>query len=163
MTDAFPPPIPPKAPAAPPGAYTVPVGGYATSAGAYQVPPEAAASRGTGLIALLLAGLASVAAPIAAGILGLSIGKRAPIETVISAPDGIVWSALTPVRTLVLWLEIAFWSGTVLGILALTLGIVAIVRRRGRPAGISAIVGAIAGPIVFIGLVWLLYGLGGSA
>ena len=39
---------------------------------------------------------------------------------------------LSPVRDLVLWAEIGFWAGTVLGIWALIQGIVAIATRRGQ-------------------------------
>ena len=56
---------------------------------------------------------------------------------------------LSPVRTLVLWAEIGFWAGTVLGIWALIQGIVAIATRRGRGQGIAAVVIAALGPIAY--------------
>jgi hypothetical protein len=59
------------------------------------------------------------------------------------------WSILTPVRDWVLMGEIAFWAGTAIGIWALVQGIVAIATRRGRGAGIAAVVIAAVGPLIF--------------
>ncbi len=56
---------------------------------------------------------------------------------------------LSPVRGLVLWAEIGFWAGTVLGLWALVQGIVAIATRRGRGQGIAAVIVAAAGPILY--------------
>ncbi len=153
-------PVPP-APAPPPGSYAVPVGGYPAAMGAYQVPSAApASSKRTGAFALIASLLAAVVAPIIAGILAVRIGTQVLITDVVSISGEIVYAALSPVRTEVLWVEIVFWVATILGILALVLGIVAIARRRGRGMGIAAVVLAVVGPGGFFLAVSLLYGLG---
>ncbi|QOC29143.1 hypothetical protein IC744_01500 [Microbacterium hominis] len=63
--------------------------------------------------------------------------------------DDQVLALLSPVRGLVLWAEIGFWAGTVLGLWALVQGIVAITTRRGRGQGIAAVIVAAAGPILY--------------
>ena len=156
-----PPPVPVPPPAAPPGAYGVPVGGYQMPVGGYEVPSDTPpASRRTGLLALVAALIAVVVAPIVAGILAVQIGMQVPLESLITVTGDVVWAALTPVRTLVLWVEILFWSATAIGILALALGIVATVRRRGRGAAISAMILAVLGPVVFFLLTSVLLGVG---
>nr|WP_236571237.1 hypothetical protein [Microbacterium hydrocarbonoxydans] len=140
--------------AAPPGAYQVPVGGYATPSGAYEVRPPAREKGSSllGIVALVLAVAATVVIPIIGGIVGFEIGTRLPSGLDTSEPEFL--TILSPARDQVLWAEIAFWTGTVLGIAAIVLGIVAIRKRRGRGAGIAAIVVAAVGPIIFwIGLV----------
>ena len=156
-----PPPVPVPPPAAPPGAYGVPVGGYQMPVGGYEVPSDTPpASRRTGLLALVAALIAVVVAPIVAGILAVQIGMQVPLESLITVTGDVVWAALTPVRTLVLWVEILFWAATAIGILALALGIVATVRRRGRGAGITAMILAVLGPVVFFLLTSVLLGVG---
>ncbi|GAA2862731.1 hypothetical protein [Microbacterium arabinogalactanolyticum] len=156
-----PPPVPVPPPAAPPGAYGVPVGGYQMPVGGYDVPSDTPpASRRTGLLALVAALIAVVVAPIVAGILAVRIGMQVPLESLITVTGDVVWAALTPVRTLVLWVEILFWAATAIGILALALGIVATVRRRGRGAGITAMILAVLGPVVFFLLASVLLGVG---
>lgn len=154
-------PLPPPAPPAPPGTYGVPVGGYRAPVGGYQVPPTTPVpSRRTGAVALIAALLAAVVAPIVAGILSLRIGMRVQLDEVLAASGDVVWSALSPVRTQVLWIEILFWTGTALGILALALGIAATVRSSGRGMGITAIGLAFIGPAGFLLLVSVLFGVG---
>ncbi|GAA3943079.1 hypothetical protein [Microbacterium soli] len=156
MSNAFP---PPQAP--PPGSYTVPVGGYRAPVGAYQMPPTAPrASSATGTLALVAALLASVVSPLLAGLLALGIGTRTPFDMLITASGDLSLSALTPVRTEVLWIEILFWAATVIGILAFVLGITAAVRRRGRGPGIAAIVLATIGPGGFLLSAWILFAVG---
>lgn len=154
-------PIPVPVPPAPPGAYGVPVGGYRSPIGDYQVPPaERPPSRRLGGIALVAALLAAVGAPIVAGILSLRIGMRVQLDRVLDATGEIVWAALSPVRTEVLWVEILFWVATALGILAIVLGIIATARRRGRGLGVTAIILAVIGPVGFLLLVSVLFGVG---
>lgn len=154
------PPVP-RAPAPPPGAYGVPVGGYQLPVGDYQVPPAAPrAPRTTGLLAMLGAFLAAVVAPAAAGLIALRAGLRVFIDNVLSPTGELSLAALSPVRTQVLWVEILFWAATVIGILALVLGIIATARGRGRGMGITAIVLAALGPFAFVLLVTLLFGVG---
>ncbi|WP_298865304.1 hypothetical protein [uncultured Microbacterium sp.] len=155
------PPVP-RAPAPPPGAYGVPVGGYQAPVGGYQVPPQAPRrARTTGLIALLSALVAAVVAPVLAGVLGLQIGLQVRLEDIADPATGAVSpAALSPVRTQVLWLEVLFWGATVIGILALILGIVATARRRGRGMGVFAIVLAAIGPLGFFLLFGVLLGVG---
>lgn len=145
---AVPSPESPAPQAAPPGAYQVPVGGYARADGAYQVPPASAPKSGLfGLLALLLAIVAAVVIPIVAGVAGFEIGTRVPAGIDTTAPDFL--STLSPARTQVLWAEISFWTGTALGIAAIVVGIIAIVRRRGRGTGIAALVVAVLAPVIF--------------
>lgn len=148
------PPAGPGYQAAPPGAYQVPVGGYATASGAYEVRPPAREKGSSllGIMALVLAIAAAVVIPIIGGIVGFEIGTRLPSGLDTSEPEFL--TILSPARDQVLWAEIAFWTGTVLGIAAIVLGIVAIRKKQGRGAGIGAIVVAAIGPIIFwIGLV----------
>ncbi|MDY0984386.1 hypothetical protein SOM10_10800 [Microbacterium sp. CFBP9023] len=134
--------------AAPPGAYQVPVGGYAAPAGAYQTPVIAEKKSGLlGILALVLAIVAAVVTPIVAGIMGFEIGRRLPGGLDTTAPDFL--SILSPARDQVLWAEISFWTGTILGIAAIVIGIIAIRKKQARGAGIAALVVAVLGPIIF--------------
>lgn len=72
------------------------------------------------------------------------------------------WRILSPVRDLVLLAEVCFWAGTVLGVTAFVLGIVATARDRGRAAGIAAIVVSALGPFLFAALVFLALTAGAS-
>lgn len=126
----------------------MPVGGYAAPAGAYQAPAIAQKTSGLlGILALILAIVAAVVTPIVAGLAGFEIGHRIPGGLDASDPD--FYSLLSPARDQVLWAEIAFWVGTVLGIAAIVLGILAIRKKQARGAGIAALVVAVLGPVVF--------------
>ncbi len=70
----------------------------------------------------------------------------------MSTATGFDWRVLTPVRDLVLLGEVSFWAGTVVGIAAFVLGIVAVSRRAATGAGVAAIVLSVLGPFVFGGL-----------
>ncbi|MFJ4225574.1 hypothetical protein [Microbacterium sp. NPDC089695] len=141
----------PQAP--PPGAYQVPVGGYTAPANGlpasgYQVPqPVEKRSSLLGILALVFAIVAAVVTPIIAGAAGVEIGQRLPAGIDTSDPDFL--ASLSPARDQVLWAEVSFWVGTILGIAAIVLGIIAIRRRQGRGAGVGALVVAGLGPIVF--------------
>jgi hypothetical protein len=105
-------------------------------------------------VALLLSLVATAGAGLVAAIASFNIGLGAGREVTSRPFDaGFDWSFLTPVRDWVLMGEIAFWAGTVLGIWALVQGIVAIATRRGRGAGIAAVVIAAVGPFVFAAVV----------
>ncbi|MCI1019443.1 hypothetical protein HWD99_12475 [Microbacterium sp. C5A9] len=105
-----------------------------------------------GILALVFAIAAAVVIPIIGGIVGFEIGTRLPSGLDTNDPD--LLTILSPARDQVLWAEIAFWTGTVLGIAAIVAGIIAIRRKQGRGAGIAAIVVAVLGPIVFwVGIV----------
>ncbi len=159
----MPPPVapPPAVPQAPPGAYTVPVGGYQAPVGGFVVPPaEPPASPVTGIVALIAALVAAVVVPVVGGILAFQIGTLVP-TTEISTTGATDLSVLSPARTQVLWAEIAFWAGTVIGTCAFVLGIVATVKRRGRGQGIAAIVLSALGPALFFGAVFVLLAAGG--
>ena len=119
-------------------------------------PPAAVANAGArragalGVVALVLALLAAVGASVLAAFASFQIGLGTGREIAMRALDAdFDWSILTPVRDWVLLGEISFWAGTVLGIAALVLGIIAIVTRRGRGAGIAAVVIAVLGPVAF--------------
>ncbi|WP_314507151.1 hypothetical protein [uncultured Microbacterium sp.] len=134
---------------APPEGYTAPVQGY----GPYVAAPGPAAPRGgatLGIVALVLAVLATVAATIVGSIAAFSIGVGTGRQLVVDPADiDFDWSILTPVREWVLVGELSFWAGTILGVWALVQGIVAIVKNRGRGWGIAAVVVAAIGPIAF--------------
>ena len=133
---------------APPGAYQVPVGGYAAPSGAYQVPrPTERKSALLGILALIFAAVSAVVTPIVVGVAGYEIGRRIPGGLDTTDPD--LLSVLSPARDQVLWAEISFWTGTILGIAAIVIGIIAIRRNQGRGAGIAALVVAVIGPIIF--------------
>lgn len=190
MTESTPPPVPPSgavpppppvtAPAppsspadaavaplpgyqAPPGAYGVPVGGYQVPVGGYSVPPTAPpASAAMGVVALIAAFIAALVIPALGGVFGYQIGVLVPAAD-LAETAGDDLSILSPARTQVLWTEIAFWTGTVLGIAAIALGIVATAKRRGRGQGITAIVLAGLGPVLFFTATLVLFGVGAAA
>lgn len=144
---------------APPAGYTPMVGSGATVSGAPAAasgsPLAFADARGRrsnalGVVALVLALLAAFGASSFAALASFNIGLGTGREIAMRALEtDFDWSILTPVRDWVLLGEVSFWTGTVLGITALVLGIVAIVTRRGRGVGIAAVVIAALGPVVF--------------
>ncbi|MDR6865665.1 hypothetical protein J2Y69_000247 [Microbacterium resistens] len=165
----------PPAPApTPPGyqavpAYQAPPGAYAgPAATGYDTPftPEqdrSSTGGGLGLTALVLSLIATIGSSIAGGWASFEIGRGVIDVDNLRALNGSILRVLSPVRDIVLWAEISFWTGTVLGILAFVVGIIATVRRRGRGAGIAAIVLSVLGPIVFGGVVFTLLTMGAAA
>jgi len=146
----------PPAGYAPPPGYAIPSGFSAAAAHGSAAPRTVVPVRspGPGRVALLLSLLATAGAGLVAAIASFNIGLGAGREVASGPFDaGFDWSFLTPVREWVLMGEIAFWAGTVLGIWALVQGIVAIATRRGRGAGIAAVVIAAVGPFVFAAVV----------
>lgn len=154
-----PPPAPPQwgyvqpAPGAPPVFAAPPVGYGATHPSA---EPPAAAPATLGASALGVALLAVVGATLLSTITGFAAAEGAMRHAIGVSPEGLenltdtqLLALLSPVRTLVLWAEIGFWAGTVLGIWALIQGIVAIATRRGRGQGIAAVVIAALGPLAY--------------
>lgn len=116
-------------------------------------PPLRRRARPLGTWGLLLSLAAAVLASAVGGFAAFSTARGAGpgLQTVTSAT--LDWRVLSPVRDVVLLGEVAFWAGTVLGVAALVLGIVAAARGAGRGAGIAAIVISALGPFVFGGLV----------
>lgn len=167
-------PVPPYAPAspaappapyqAPPGAYQVPVGGYAAPSGSY-VTPEATPRRSAvlGLVSLVLALVAAVVTPIVAGVTSFEIGRRIPEAITQATGDVNSLAFLSPARDQVLGAELAFWAGTVLGVVAIVLGILAIVRKQGRGQGIAGLIVAVIAPMIFFVVVALAITLGGAS
>ncbi|MFJ2370545.1 hypothetical protein [Microbacterium sp. NPDC087665] len=161
-------PATPPAPAAPgyqapPGAYQVPVGGYAAPTGAYAVPDTTSApSKMLGTISLIVALVATVVTPIVAAIAAYQIGRRVP-EFAVNSNDLDSLAILSPVRDQVLMAEISFWAGTVLGIAAIVIAIMAIVRRRGRGQGIAGLIIAAVGPGVFFVVLVIAMAVGSAA
>ena len=144
------PPVPPFQPyGIPPESYAAPVAPYAAPQdpryGQALQAPAPKRSAALGAIALALALVAAVGASVMLAIamfqIALVLGPR--LESLPANPD---LGVLTPVREWVLLLEIGLWTGSILGIWALVQGIVAVVKRRGRGAGIAAIVIAVLGP-----------------
>ena len=151
---------------APPGAYGVPVGGYQVQApGGYDVPSTTSPrSTALGLSALIAALVAAIVTPILAGIMAYQIGASVP-DAVTSGTmtDVSSLAVLSPVRTQVLWAEISFWVGTVLGLFAIVAGIIAIAKRRGRGLGIAALIVAVLGPIIYFVVLAVMLSIGASA
>ncbi|OZB80132.1 hypothetical protein [Microbacterium sp. 13-71-7] len=151
---------------APPGAFSGPAGGYTAP---YAPTPPAAGGSGLGRVALLLALLATVVLTIVGAVLawqiGHGIGASTDLTTLENRVSGSDLSILTPVRDLVLWVEITSWTATALGIWALVQGIVAIAKRRGRGPGIAAVVIAVLGPFVYglVGYIAFVIALGLAA
>jgi hypothetical protein len=158
----------PVAPAyqAPPGAFSGPAGGYAAPV-APTAPP--AGRPGLGRMALLLSLLATVVLTIVGAVLawqvGHGIGSSADLTSLENRISSEDLSILTPVRDLILWVEITTWTATALGIWALVQGIVAIAKQRGRGPGIAAVIIAALGPFVYglVGYIVFIVGLGVAA
>ncbi len=115
-----------------------------------------------GVLALIAAFVAALVVPVIGGVLGYQIGALVPAADLADTARSDL-SFLSPARTQVLWAEIAFWVGTVLGVAAIALGIVAAVKRRGRGQGITAIVLAGLGPVLFFAATFVLFGVGAAA
>lgn len=148
--------------AAPPGAYQVPVGGYAAPAGAYAVPETTPRASGfLGLLALILSLVAAVVTPIVVGVAGFEIGRRIP-QGITTTNDDVL-SVLSPARDQVLWAELSFWTGTLLGVAAIVMGIIAIRKKQGRGAGIGALVVAVLAPAIFFVVLLIAFSTGSAA
>lgn len=121
-----------------------------------------------GRVALVLSLVAAVVLPILAAFAVWPVGTAwaRAAATLLSdvepshAFDDLAWA--TPVADQVLWGELSLYAATGLGIAALVLGIMAIAQRRGRGAGIGAVVVAALGPFLFAGGVFVAF-IGGSA
>lgn len=139
----------------------MPVGGYDAPAGAYSTPDATPRPSGLlGMLALMLALVAAVVPAVIAGISAIEIGRVLPQGITTTTADDL--GILSLARDQVLWAELAFWFGTVIGIAAIVLGIVAIAKKRGRSTGVAAIIVAVlAAAIFFIILVAAL--VAGSA
>lgn len=140
---------------------------YAAPPRAPYVAPPSAGGSALGIIALIVGLAALIIAPTIAAFAGYSVGVGLGDELALRQfSSDIDIRILAPVRDAVLWCEIAFWAGTVLGIWAVVQGIVAIVKRRGRGPGIAAVVAAALGPIAFLivlyGFVWTGIAASGS-
>lgn len=142
----------PAYPAAP--AYSpVPPAGSPTFVGqpAYGGPLSApSGGKGLGYVALVAGILALVGSSIVVAIAAYMIGTGAASALVSNPPTTeFDWDVLAPVRDWVFVAELSFWSGTILGLWALVQGIIAIVKNRGRGAGIAAVVLAAFAPVAF--------------
>lgn len=156
---------PPNVYQAPAGAYQVPSGGYGAPSGGYAVPatPEKRPAA-LGVFALVLSLVVAVALPVIAGFVCWEIGYRIPEATTsLSEQDVESLAFLSPARDQVLWAELTFWTGTVLGIAAIVLGIIAIVKRRGRGQGIAAVIVAAIAPVVFFTVAIVAVGFGAAS
>lgn len=124
-------------------------------------PAEEPKGRGLGLFALLLSLVAFVVTPIVAGVaafaVGVAVGAQADFAEV-----GQDLSIFSPARDAVLWIEISFWAGTVLGIWAIAQGIVAVVKRRGRGPGVAAIVIGVLAVVTFALVVFTAFVAGAA-
>ncbi len=142
MSDPATPPVPPAFTA--PAGYAPPPGVMPSSG--FGQPSAPARTRTMGVVALVLAVVATVGAAVIGGVAGFRIRLGADLAPVIGAAD---LAGLSPVRGWVLAGELAFWIGTVLGLAGLVLGVVALATRRGVGFGIGAIVTAALGPVLF--------------
>ena len=133
---------------APPPGYNGPY----VAAPSVQATPVASAARSPrlGAVALIASLGAALLAPLAVAVAAFNIGLGAGREIALRPMDiDFDWSVLTPVRDWVLLGEIAFWTGTILGVWAIVQGIIAIITRRGRRAGIAAVVIGALGAVIF--------------
>jgi hypothetical protein len=119
------------------------------------------ASGFLGILALILAVIAAVVTPIVVGVAGFEIGRRLPQG--ISTTSDDVLSVLSPARDQVLWAELSFWTGTILGIAAIVIGIIAIRKKQGRGAGIAALVVAVIAPMIFFVVLTIAFSTGSAA
>lgn len=135
---------PPQAPSDRPASFAAP---YAVpSPGVLPEQPAPRPTRTLGILALTLALVALVGSATAAALASARVAAEGRLAAAIGE-DGL--QALSPVREWVLLGEIGFWAGMVVGFAALVLGVVAIVRARGRGFGIAAVIAAVAVPVVF--------------
>ena len=145
---------------APPGAFSGPAGGFTTP---YAPTPQTARGSGLGRTALLLSLVATVVLTVVGAVLawqvGNGIGSSADLTTLENQVGAGDLSILTPVRDLVLWVEITSWAATALGIWALVQGIVAIAKRRGRGSGVAAVIIAVLGPFVYFVVGYLAFAI----
>lgn len=171
---AYPPPPPylPPAPPAPspqypvasqyPGAPQFAAPYAAAPTGSFPIATPPTSRRLFGVVAVVLGALSIIGAPLVAGVagyrIGLGVGAQVTAETFESTDIDL--SFFTPVRDWVLLGEIGFWTGTVLGLTAIALGIVAVVRRGGRALGITAIATAVVAPGVFFVALWMSLAIG---
>lgn len=142
-----------------PGAPPMPLAPAGLSPVGSAIPP-AQRARALGVIALSLALAAVVVSCVLSALTGFAAAEGAMRHAVGVSPSGLedltsdeLLALLSPVRDLVLWAEIGYWVGTVLGIAGLALGIAATATRRGRGQGIAAIAVAGAGPFVYAAIV----------
>ncbi|WOF24349.1 hypothetical protein N8K70_06690 [Microbacterium betulae] len=108
-------------------------------------PPRS--SQALGRVALVLALAALVGGASVLTVVGLPIGAQLAHAQLTGSPEFDL-SQLSPVRDAVLTGEITAWVASAFGVWALVQGIVAIARRRGRGAGIAAVVVAAAAPVI---------------
>lgn len=144
---------------APPGAFAGPASGYAAPLAPASRPPLGPA---LGRVALIFALIATVALTAVAAVLGWQIAQGASAAVDFATLESGDLSFLTPVRDLVLWFEITAWTATGLGIWAMVQGIIAIAKRRGRGAGIAAVIIAAIGPFVFAFVVYFALIIGAT-
>lgn len=155
---------PPPFPAPPPGAYTTPVGGYPNVASGYAVPKSTAPqSKAPGIVALVTSLIIFIVSSIIAGVVGFQIGLGAPDAVpMLTGDEPISMSVLSPVRGEVLLAEISFWGSTILGVFAIITGIWAISARRGRGAGIAAVIIAIVAAATYLLIISFMIGFGSA-
>lgn len=109
---------------------------------------------------MILGGLAAIVIPIIVGITGVEIGRLIPSGIDTSDPDFL--SVLSPARTQVLWAEISFWAGTVLGIAAIVVGIIAIRKKQRRALGITGLILAVLGAGIFWVVLLVTFSVGAA-
>jgi hypothetical protein len=143
-----------------PGAPPMPMAPAAGLSPAGSAIPPTQRARTLGVIALSLALAAGVVSCVLSALTGFAAAEGAMRHAIGVSPSGLedltsdeLLALLSPVRGLVLWAEIGYWVGTVLGIVGLALGIAATATRRGRGQGIAAIAVAGAGPFVYAAIV----------
>jgi len=90
--------------------------------------------------------VAPIAASVASWQIGVGVGAEQASRPASTQFDPLVF---VPVRDWVLLGEVSFWLGTLFGVWALVQGIVAIAKKRGRGAGIAAVVLSAIGPFGF--------------
>jgi len=107
--------------------------------------------------------IAAVVAPILGGISGYQVGFGLPsvAERIDRVTDDLAF--LSPVRDQVLLGEIGFWAGTLAGLAAIVVGIMAIVKRQGRGWGIAALIVGVIAPVIFFVVLTVTLGVGAGS
>lgn len=144
------------APAAP---YVFPAASQPQVTPVYAQEPAPPAPATLGMVAFALALLAAVGATLLAA--GAALAAIAVVGDDLRAATAFDVRLLSPVKGEAILVEIAFWSGTALGIWAIVQGWIAAARRRGRGFGVAAIVIAALGPVVFLSTVVVIVAVGG--
>jgi len=127
-----------------------PAAGYGAPSGWGRPAPAEPRPRTLGLTAMILSLALIVLSVLASAIVGITFGQfttRASSGVSFNTND-LSSSEAAAVAPAGLLMGVQMLLGTLLGILALVLGIVAVATKRGRPFGVVAIVVSVLAPVL---------------